>query len=355
MNTLPPTPAAVPLGLAAFQETFNKELSQFLDSKLQEHMILPNSQLFVEALRHIQTVLLAGGKRVRPYMCYLAYLTEGGISQAEAFSAGLALELFHMFALVHDDIIDKGLTRHGLPTTQVFVANSIGEVPFRDVPHVSDAVALLVGDLLFSWSYERICQSKNHEVMAIFSRMVSEVVAGQAIDVSLTLKQSVSMKEIVEKNELKTARYTFVNPMHIGRALAGSESRAETYTELGLSLGQAFQIQDDLLDVVGTVAVTGKEPFIDVEEGQHTLITQYVFENAQESDKAILAELFGKKLSFKERETVMALFQSTNAIGYARTEIGELLGKAEACIGMLPVPSQAYWNSIVALLRARVS
>ena len=356
MNDMPSKgDTALPLELSAFQKAFNAELERFLDSKIRAHEAIPNSRLFLDALDHVRTLLLSGGKRIRPYMCYLAYETEKGTSADEVFSVGIALEIFHMFALVHDDIIDRGLTRHGVSTTHIFIANSIGDMLSRDVRHIGEAIALLAGDLLFSWSYELICQSKNSEVMAIFSHMVSEVVAGQAIDVSLTLKSAVTAKEILEKNELKTARYTFVNPLQMGRALAGSANNSDIYTHLGLCLGQAFQIQDDLLDVLGTVAVTGKEPFIDVEEGQHTLLTQYVFEHAHEKDRAVLASVFGKKLSADERVSLATLFESTNAIGYARENIQSLLNEAEGYSAGLPELYQPYWSKIVSLLAARVS
>ena len=319
------------LELVSFQEKFNNELAQFVDSKLKTHREIPNAPLFLEALEHTQKLLLSGGKRIRPYMAYLAYVTEGGTSEEDMFRVGIALELFHMFALVHDDIIDKGLIRHGVPTTQVFIAERISDSPLRDISHTADGIALLVGDLLFSWSYELIGGFRNEEMISIFSRMVSEVVAGQALDVSFTLKASVSSKEITEKNELKTARYTFVNPMQIGRACAKSMLNVDTYTKLGLALGQAFQIQDDLLDVVGTVQVTGKEPFIDIEVGQHTLITQYVFDHGTEHDQEMLRSVFGKKLSVHDREALLALFTKTGAIG-ARVV---LLGPVGVCLFVL--------------------
>lgn len=354
-NTLTQPQTAVPLELAAFQEVFNKELAQFLDSKYSEYQSIPNASIFLEALEHARTLLLSGGKRIRPYICYLSYVTEQGKSEEEVFRIGIALELFHLFALVHDDIIDHGLTRHGIPTTQVFVASRINTVVSRDIPHIADGIALLIGDLLFSWSYEIMSSSHTPEATQLFAQMVSEVVAGQALDVSFMLRSVVSSKEIAEKNELKTARYTFVNPMQIGRSLAKSTAHTDTYTSLGLALGQAFQIQDDLLDIIGTAARTGKEPFIDVEDGQHTLLTQYVFEHGSPEDQSTLRSVFRRKLSGEERALLGALFVSTGAIDYARSEIETLLEQAGVRINELPESSRSEWYKILALLSARVS
>ena len=354
-DTSPINPNNSSLDLASFQIAFNKELSSFFDSKIETYKTIPNAPLFIEALEHARLLLLSGGKRIRPYICYLACVTENETQQQEIFRAGIALELFHTFALVHDDIIDKGSTRHGILTTHAFVSERAGDVPFRDVPHVSNSIALLIGDLIFSWSYELIGTLQNAEVMQTFSQMVSEVVAGQAFDVSFMLATSVSMKDILEKNELKTARYTFVNPMQIGRALAKSTLHADTYTELGLALGQAFQMQDDLIDVTGKVAVTGKEPFIDVQDGQHTLLTQYIFDNSNEADRQALRAVFGKKLSVEDRAMLAHLFVDTGAIEYAHGEIATLLDRAQSCVVQLPETYQGQWNNIIALLRARVS
>ena len=343
------------LDLRAFQSLFNSELEAFFDTKLQAHGRIPNAPLFLEALSHTRKLLLSGGKRIRPYMCYLAYCSEGGVEQKESIRAGIALELFHMFALVHDDIIDRGFTRHGVPTTHVFVSEKLAGIDGRDISHIADSIALLIGDLIFSWSYEIIGSLDNTEVAQIFNQMVSEVVAGQALDVSFMVENTVSMSDILKKNELKTARYTFVNPMQIGRALAQSTQHIDTYTDFGLTLGQAFQMQDDLLDVVGTTAVTGKEPFIDIEDRQHTLLTQYVFDHAEAKDRHVLESFFGKKLSSSDRVVLAKLFADTGAISYAQGEIGTLLDHASLYSTQLSNKQDSQWNTIVGLLRGRVA
>ena len=346
-----------PLDLVSFQALFNAELTAFFDAKLAEYTAIHNAPLFIEALTHARSILFAGGKRIRPYMSYLTYATEEGKQQKNIVQVGIALELFHLFALVHDDIIDKGLTRHGVSTTHTFVAEKIGSVPLRDTSHIADGIALLIGDLIFSWSYEIIAGLHDIEISHIFSRMVSEVVAGQALDVAFMVSPGVTLQDILKKNELKTARYTFVEPMQIGRALAKSTAHEATYTDLGLALGQAFQMQDDLLDIVGTAKVTGKQPCIDIEDGQHTLLTQYVFDLPEDgtAHTETLRSMFGKKLSDTDRAMLRTLFSDTGAIAYAQHEIDTLLGRAEASVKELPETHSAEWNRIIALLRARVA
>lgn len=307
--------------LKSFQVAFNIRLNEYLEDKVKNYRNYSDNELCIEAVEHAVSLIRDGGKRVRPYMAFTAFVSEGGLNQEEVLKAGIALEIFHAFALIHDDIIDKGNHRHGKDTTHVHIEKFVSKYPRGDKKHISESVAILAGDLIFSWSHEVIASLENKKVQEIFFRMIEEVVAGQILDVSFMLQLEVEQKSIFQKNDYKTSLYSFVNPMLIGAILAGKKFDADLYQQLGLCLGQAYQIQDDLLDIVGDESKTGKMNLIDVQDGQHTLLSQFIVENANYNDKQIFMALFGKEIDDYSKNVLLRLFEVTGAIEYAQKEI----------------------------------
>ena len=346
--------------LASFRAAFNPQLSQYLSTKVGMYKGIISTELIHQTLEHVVSLVMQGGKRVRPYMVYLAYRMEGGVDSEDMYRACMAIELLHAFALIHDDIIDNGKERHGKPTTHQFLETAIAQYPRGDKKHISEGLALLAGDLIFSWAGELISSVNDEAVQKIYFRMVEEVVAGQMLDVSLMLQYEVDTATITRKNELKTALYSFVNPLLIGATLAGlsgSSSQHDFYKKLGLSLGQAFQIQDDLLDITGEQSKIGKMPFIDIQDGQHTILSQYIFEKGKPEEKEILMSLFGKQLDDHSRKVLRRLFTSTGATAYAQDQIRLLISSARDLVTSsdLKTEYKEMWNAFINMLHQRSS
>lgn len=341
--------------LLSFQKIFNPKLKQYLDNKSTVYSKLTNEIVPNQALSHSLLFINSKGKRIRPYLCFLAYSTEGGLNHDNAIDVGIGLEIFHAFALIHDDIIDNALERHGMMTVHEYVKTIIDK---ENKDKISESIAILIGDLLFSWANEIIGKTGNDKVQNIYYKMNEETVAGQMIDTALMLQQKVSSQTLYTKNELKTARYSFVNPMLIGAALANPGThREDFYTKLGLLLGQAFQIQDDLLDVIGDSKVTGKATMLDVQDGQHTLITQYVFENGNARDQEVLTSLFGKRVDESTHKVLTRLFTDSGAISYAKKEIEKLIDESMDLINSsdLKPADKEKWIQFISLLNNRKS
>lgn len=343
--------------LKSFQKIFNIHLKKHVDNKIVNYLKINDDQLIKEAINHFNCILNNGGKRVRPYISFLAYITEGGVNYENIFKVGIGLELFHAFALVHDDIIDEGKERHGMQTIHRYMLDLLSTSEKPEKKQVANSISLLVGDLVFSWASEIISIFGNTKVQQLYYKMNEETVLGQMLDVSITLKNKVNSKDLTKKNELKTSRYSFINPMLMGAAQANSHARDGFYTELGLILGQAFQIQDDLLDIIGDSKITGKISMIDIQDGQHTLITQYVFDNASIRDKEILASLFGKFVDDHARKVLIRLFNSTGAIKYAENEITTLFTKALSLIenSDMKLADKQKWVDFISLIDKRKS
>jgi geranylgeranyl diphosphate synthase type I len=345
------------LDLISFQKTFNVHFKKYLDIKLSVYKELTDESLTHSTINHCVALMNEGGKRIRPYISFLAYHTEGGSDLETIQKLGIGLEIFHAFALIHDDIIDGGKERHGLQTIHEYIQSNLAECTNGDRRRIAEGMALLAGDLAFSWANEIVVQTGNQEVRRLYFSMIEETVAGQMLDVALVTKKHAESKVLLKKNELKTARYSFVNPMLIGAAEAGSHVHDTLYTKLGLCLGQAFQIQDDLLDIIGDPHKTGKTNMLDIQDGQHTFITQHVFDKGSQHDKDILASLFGKPVDDASKKVLSSLFASSGAIKYAETEVSHLFTEARKMIeeSDFKPAFKKKWIALILLLDKRKS
>jgi geranylgeranyl diphosphate synthase type I len=262
----------------------------------------------------------------------------------------VALELFHLFCLVHDDIIDKGAERHSIPTVHRFVAAELDKVDhlcdsaWHNHEHIGNAQAILLGDMLFAWSQEVFHNSRDfscgtlHEARRYFNFMIDEVVIGEMLDVDMMTRHATSKDAIYQKMLLKTASYTFIRPLQIGAALAGCGEQCEQFChDLGLALGLAFQIQDDLLDIVGTSKSTQKSIFSDLRDHQHTYFTQYILEHGTSAQKLKLRDLLGHDVQPEDRLEVIELFGSSGALAHGMTTIRRHLADACCLIHNAPV------------------
>lgn len=276
------------------------------------------------------------GKRIRPYIAFLSYKAFGGKEDKKAIELFSFIEFFHVFCLVHDDILDKADERHGIKTIHKFVSDSLGKNIYKDPGYFGNSQAILIGDLLFSWSWEVLLNNYSFEkeslerVKNVFFEMIDEVFIGQMIDLNISSKSRVSNQEILQKMLLKTAGYSLIKPMMIGAALAGETKKDyEFIKKFGTELGLAFQIQDDLLDIKYESSQTKKSTFSDIAEHQHTLFTNYVFEKGTEEQKKILKNLFGKEVRDIDREKLRDVFIKSGAIKHGEREVLKYLNRAE--------------------------
>lgn len=305
--------------LKDFKKDIDKEIIAFFKNKLSslsKYQNLEMDQLF----EHVGKILLEG-KRIRPYLAYLSYKSFGGKEDKKVIKFLSFIEIFHIFCLVHDDILDKADERHGVKTINKLYGNS---------------QAMLIGDLLFSWSWEILLTNNNinketiERIEKIFLEMIDEVFTGQMIDLNISSKNKVSNQEILQKMLLKTAGYSFIKPMMIGSVLAGVTKKDYDFIrEFGTELGLAFQIQDDLLDIGYESKTTKKSAFNDIEQHQHTLFTNYVFEKGTSKQKEILNNLFGKKIKSRDRERLREVFFQSGAIKYGKELVLKHLNQAE--------------------------
>lgn len=286
--------------LALFQERFNIHLKSFLDTKINSVTNHTKNPSIIGSINHAREIILGPGKRIRPYIAFLMYKSLGGQDDEEALKLLVGLEIFHSFGLTHDDIIDNGKLRHGEETSHTYITGKLKKEKRRgDLEHVGKSQAILIGDLLFTWSLEIISHNERFDpkrmekVRSLFHEMAEEVAVGQMVDVDITTRTNVSKEDIDEKTRLKTAGYSFIKPLQIGAALSGNKTNeiVDFCKEFGLRMGIAFQTQDDLLDINSNDSELGKTSSLDKSQNQHTYFTHF---QSSEYGKGVIKDNFRK-------------------------------------------------------------
>lgn len=218
-------------------------------------------------------IMQLGGKRMRPKFLLLAYEAISGRTDEEALRLALAIETFHNFSLVHDDIMDNAPIRRGKKTVH---------------EEWNTSTAILAGDNLLIKCYELILSTgftNKTELLNLFTTMSAQVCDGQQMDMNLPGQEHISESEYLKMIELKTA----VLPacaLEMGALAAGGDPViCEAFRDFGLNLGMAFQLQDDYLDCFGSAAQTGKQEGGDIIENKRTLLYLHAEKHLNGTDK----------------------------------------------------------------------
>lgn len=234
--------------LTRFKKEFDIYLKGFLNHKIKRIQSYTKDPYIINYISHANKIALLGGKRVRPFIAYLSYCAFGG--SEKIINTLLSLEIFHLFALIHDDIMDKDKLRHGVSASHIYISDELKKRRKKDNEYSGISQAILVGDLFFNWAWEIISLNSNNKVRKLFSEMIDGTAIGQMLDVESKSNNKIPEDLMYEINYLKTARYTFIYPLLIGASLSRNLENSENkfLEELGLNLGMAFQAQDDILD-----------------------------------------------------------------------------------------------------------
>ncbi len=277
------------------------QLQAYLDSRRAEVAAIGSP--VVDAVAHLESFVLDGGKRIRPLYAWAGFIGAGGLHRPDVdpqamFQAASSLEFIQACALIHDDIVDASDTRRGNPTVHRAV-----EAAHRDADWVGSAehfgrsAAILIGDLALVWA-EDMFQDSGLDAAALqrarapWRGMRTEVIGGQLLDISLEAvgNESIELSDAV--NRFKTAAYTIERPLHIGAAVAGAGPELiAALRGYGRDIGIAFQLRDDELGVFGDPSVTGKPAGDDLREGKRTVLLGLALAAADESDPAAAATL----------------------------------------------------------------
>ena len=309
-------PQAFPDYVAARRDAVDAELAA-------AYALVPTDDLRRYPYRPLQDFPAHGGKRIRPALVLMGCAVTGG-DEAAAMPVAAAVEHFQSAALIHDDIADESETRRGVPCLH----RSEGE-----------GLAINAGDFSLVESFAcvaddgRVPAACRHAVMVELCEMMMRTVEGQALDLGWARdgRYDITPEDYLTMAIHKTAHYSGAVPLAVGAIVGGAdEAQVEALRSYGLDTGLAFQIQDDLLNLVGTDEAKKKDFRSDITEGKRTLVVVHALQNAEPEARERLIEI----LSAKERDPevlaeAVALMEEAGSIDYARTYAEELSQNAK--------------------------
>jgi geranylgeranyl diphosphate synthase, type I len=330
---------------------FRHDVQRMLDELVSEQAarLAPlgdDAARLVEAAR----AALAGGKRFRAAFCAWGFrAVDAEPTDPDALvRAAAALEVLHASALVHDDYMDASDTRRGRPAThKAFEAQHREHGWAGDPEQYGAAAAILLGDLLLSWSDEllRLCGLPHdlvRDALVFFDTTRSEVIAGQFLDVSVQARGESDVEQAMRVLRYKSAKYSIERPLHVGAALAGGSAEVlDALSRFGLPLGEAFQLRDDLLGVFGDPARTGKPAGDDLTEGKRTVLVALTLEHADPVDAKRLDEALGRSLSPDEVADLRRIIDGSGAHAEVERRIDVLTQESLAALADAPVTETA--------------
>ncbi len=290
-----------------------------------EKLDLPQSPAALyEPMRYFLTL---GGKRTRPILLIRGHQLFGG--QAEnVLPQAVAIELFHNFTLIHDDIMDKAPLRRGKATVHTrWDLNS----------------AMLAGDGMLVKAYGLLAQCDSQKlptVLDVFTRTALEVCEGQQLDMDFEARHDVTIAEYLQMINLKTA-VLLGGALQIGAILANADEQdAGHLYEFGRKLGIAFQLQDDLLDAFGDTGKFGKKTGGDIAANKKTYLTLLAFERSNSSQRKALETLFYQPQSNEEEKInqVLSLYAALDIRTQTREEMIRFHREALDHLSAISVP-----------------
>jgi geranylgeranyl diphosphate synthase type II len=269
-------------------------------------------------------ILAGGGKRIRPLLAMLAAEAVGG-KATDALQAGLALEVLHNFTLVHDDIMDHADIRRGRPTVH---------------KKWDASVAILSGDVMIGIAYELILKTKTnqfHKLLGVFTEGVVTVCEGQAYDKEFETRKKVSLEDYLMMISKKTGRLISIALEMGGLAADASPRLVKALRDYGTLIGEAFQVQDDMLDIIADEKAFGKTIGGDLVQGKKTFLLLRAIELTSGKEKKLLQSIIDNKGIDKSQVlTVKDIYERCGAIAEADIRVKRNFKKAEAIIRRLP-------------------
>ncbi len=261
-----------------------------------------------DGARHIMNIK---GKRIRPLLALHACdVFEGNIQKA--LGVAHAVEVFHNFTLVHDDIMDNASVRRGEKTVHEVYGNS---------------VAILAGDVMLSLAYQYLADKNDDclvDLIQVFNRTGVQVMEGQQWDVDFESRLDVTEQEYIEMIKYKTS-VLIACSLKLGAIIAGANKEdQENIYQFGLNLGLAFQIKDDYLDTFGEAEKVGKRIGGDILNNKKTLLLITALSNANGKDKEELLTLLKEQDENKKIANTKTLFEKTGVKEYAEKKMQEL-------------------------------
>ncbi|MFW9918378.1 MAG: polyprenyl synthetase family protein [Candidatus Thorarchaeota archaeon] len=320
-------------------DNVNKALSHYFDYKINQASRL--GDWHTQFYGYMKEYLMRGGKRLRPVLVAIGYKSiKDDIDIKYLYRAANSIEILHNGSLLHDDLIDHDETRRGGKTFHVtyrdlFLERTKNKEKSEDL---GSTMAILGGDLLLNMGAQAINDSELPQNLAAaclkhYQDAFQSLADGVMLEMTMIDRDDITPEIYLEMIALKTA-VLFDKSLVMGALLAGAnESQITALSEYGVKVGQAFQIQDDVLGSFGDEAVTGKSADGDIHEGKKTMIVLNAYKLATTEQKKLLDDLLGKhNMNDNEVNTVRNVFIESGALDETRKMMNELLLEGQAAL-----------------------
>ncbi|NUP22688.1 MAG: polyprenyl synthetase family protein [Streptomyces sp.] len=330
------------LDLPGIRQAVEAELRTFLRGKI---AAAADERLPDVIPRALHDFVLAGGKRLRPLLCVLGWhAAHGDADPRPVIRVAAALELFHAFALIHDDLMDSSAIRRGRPTMHRALADHHRAGPAQgDSDRFGANAAILAGDLALAWSHELLhtaglSSRRLTAVLPVVDAMRTELMYGQCLDLLSTGRLAGDVEEALQVVRYKTAKYTCERPLHVGALLADADpTTLAACSAVALPLGEAFQLRDDLLGAYGRSETTGKSALEDFREGKHTVLLTLALRHTDERQRATLRALIGDRaLTDAGAARIRTILTATGARDEIEHMIADRLSQALRALDAAP-------------------
>lgn len=324
--------------LTSIRKNIDKSLVVFIDKTEKDYNLEAiNPFLFAS----IKDFVLRKGKRIRPLLLILSYQgyskKKGRISQ-NIYHASTCIELLHNFMLIHDDIIDCSDLRRSKPTMHRMLQRAAKS---SNPEKLGLDLGIIAGDIVYAMAIDAFLSfnetpARMKKALRYFVQTAAFTAMGEFVDTlnGVLPVNKVSEKDVFLNYSLKTARYTFDCPLVIGSVLAGAtDKETKLLSELGLLIGQAFQIQDDIIGVFDTEKNIGKSVLSDIEESKKTILVCHAYEALKgKARKDFLKYFSRKKITYKDLRAIRKIFIKTGSLNYAFNHVKKRLERSNTII-----------------------
>ncbi len=328
----------IPDEIAHVAAAVDLRVSHLLDAE-RERWTMVDARL-AEAIDELAR-MAHGGKRLRAAFCYYAWLGAGGQPENEshALDAGAAFELLQTFALIHDDIMDDADTRRNEETIHVRQSRRLQTEDWTGEPRrYGEGIALLVGDLAHVYA-DQLIGTHSPFARALWDELRIELNLGQYLDMRAAAAGEVDRETAQRVATFKSALYTIVRPLQLGASLApdgNDPGLQEKLRAFGMPVGNAFQLRDDLLGVVGDRTRVGKPVGNDLREGKPTELIAIALDRATPAQRTTLARMGSPGLVDADIAQLLAVLKDTGAIEEVGRRIDALTEEAHRALALLP-------------------
>jgi len=328
------------------RQKIDQSLALFLHNAQRKYRMGILPQILYESIREF---VLREGKRIRPALMiysYKGYSRRSRPISPSIYYVSTCIELLHNFMLIHDDIIDCSDLRRGKPTMHRLLMKTVTS---KNPNKLGADLAIVTGDIVYALAIDAFLSIKEEPqrkeaALRYFIQTAVFTAMGEFIDTVFGVKDvpRVSEKDVLLNYSLKTARYTFDCPLVVGAMLSGAPAKdIRLLAELGLLVGQAFQIQDDIIGIFDTQKNIGKSILSDLAEEKKTILVTHAFKTLKGAPKAQFLQIFRKPCkTYADLIAIRKIFLRAGSLQYSLDEIQRRVRRAETIFTKLTMKPQ---------------